>query len=62
MPNHEKWSHPWTVHTSCPKIPVKKFMKTFSWCLDAGKLFHTLDWKNKWGIGNFKKDCGKEDV
>ena len=26
-------------HSSwCPKIPLKKFMKTFSWCLDAGKL------------------------
>ena len=21
-----------------PEIPLKKFMKTFSWCLDAGKL------------------------
>ena len=22
----------------CPKIPLKMFVKTFSWCLDAGKL------------------------
>ena len=22
----------------CPKIPLKMFLKTFSWCLDAGKL------------------------
>ena len=41
MPNHDKWSHPWTVHTSrllISKNSLKKFMKTFSWCLDAGKL------------------------
>ena len=41
MPNHDKWSHPWTVRTHaswCPKIPLKKFMKTFSWCLAVGKL------------------------
>ena len=22
----------------CPRIPLKKFMKTFSWCLNMGKL------------------------
>ena len=39
MPNHEKWSHLWTVHTSCLLTnPLKRFMKTFSRCLDAGKL------------------------
>ena len=32
---HELFIH----HASwCPKIPLKMFLKTFSWCLDAGKL------------------------
>ena len=33
MPNHEKWSHPWTVHTSC--LLMSK--NSINWCLDAGK-------------------------
>ena len=32
---HELFKH---HSTWCPKIPLKKFMKTFSWCLDAEKL------------------------
>ena len=38
--NHDERSHSWTVHTSrrlTSKISWKKFMKTFSWCLDAVK-------------------------
>ena len=41
MPNHEKWSHPWTVHTSRLLMfdtSIKKFHETSSWCLNAGKL------------------------
>ena len=32
MPNHEKWSHPWTVDTSC--LLMSK--NSINWCLDAG--------------------------
>ena len=41
MPNHDKWSHPWTVHTSrllMFNTSIKKFHETSSWCLNAGKL------------------------
>ena len=41
MPNHDKWSHPWTVHTSRLLMfdtSIKKFHETSSWCLNAGKL------------------------
>ena len=41
MLNHEREvTHKLFKHhaTWCPKIPLKKFMKTFSWCLDTGKL------------------------
>ena len=41
MPNHDKCSHPRTVHTSrllMFNTSIKKVHETFSWCLDAGKL------------------------
>ena len=41
MPNHDRWSHPWTVHTSrllMLNTSIKKVHKTFSWCVNAGKL------------------------
>ena len=39
MPNHDKWSHELFIHHDalCPKLPLRKFMKTFSQCF-KGKI------------------------